>query len=432
MERYAIIGFGCAGYNALSAMREAGFDGEIHVYSEWGDPPASPMLTTYYVSGLLQKEGLYPFGSLEEIAKRFDCVIHSNTRVTALNPVTKTVTLDNGTCERFDKILISTGATPITPDLGVKNSTRIFYMRSVKDAELLKATLETGTVSSAVVIGGSMVGIKVTELLWKRGIHVMLADMAPHIFSATAFEDVAIEVERRVKAKGVSMSFGSGIRSAQETEESILTFLDNGKVLESDILILCIGTRGRVDLVQVSDIQVNCAIVIKPDMQTSVPGIYAAGDCTEGENMLSHQTTIIGLWANAGYQGETAGRSMAGQSASYTGNIPHNLTHFMGMDFISFGDVRAQGETRRFGNPQDKTYIQVTLAEGKIVCVNILDEYRVSGIIRNYMLNVLSGANEPMPPALKGYLAACEMEKEFLNLFQIAGETDGEGESYCG
>ena len=68
MERYAIIGFGCAGYHALKAMRDQGFEGEIHVYSELGDPPASPMLTTYYVSDIIPRSGLYPFGSLEEIS----------------------------------------------------------------------------------------------------------------------------------------------------------------------------------------------------------------------------------------------------------------------------------------------------------------------------------------------------------------------------
>lgn len=422
MERYAIIGFGCAGYNALSAMRDAGFDGEIHIYSELREPPASPMLTTYYVSGILEKEGLYPFGTLEEIAQKFHCVIHSGVRVTALDPSTKTLTLSEGTTERFDKILIATGALPIAPDLGVKSSNRIFYMRSVEDAELLKSALEQREVNSAVVVGGSMVGIKVAELLQKRNIHVMLIDLAPHIFSTTAFEDVATEVERRIKAKGVSLLFGSGVKSAQETDESILTFLDNEKVLESDILVLCIGTRARVELVRGSEIQVNRAIVVDSSMQTSVPGIYAAGDCTEGENMLNHQTAVIGLWANAGYQGETAGRAMAGQSASYTGNILHNLTHFMGMDFISFGDIHSQGEIRRFGRPEDKTYIRVTLVDGKIVCINVLDEYRVSGIIRNYMLNVLSGENEPMSPALKGYLSECEMEQEFLDLFRSAEE----------
>ena len=286
MERYAIIGFGCAGYHALKAMRDQGFEGEIHVYSELGDPPASPMLTTYYVSDIIPRSGLYPFGSLEEISAKYRAVIHRDCRVTALDPETKTVTLDNG------------------------------------------------------------------------------------------------------------------------------------KVLESDILVMCVGTRARTELVQGTAVNVQRGILVGDDMSTSVSGIYAAGDCTQGRNLMDNSQMIIGLWANAGYQGETAGRVMAGGHVEFTGNIPHNLTHFMGMDFVSFGDIRIQGETRRFGRPDGPTYIRVTVADDRVVAVNILDIYQVSGIIRNYMLGVLAGSKEPMSPALKGYLSQVDMEQEFIDLFR--------------
>lgn len=418
MERYAIVGFGCAGYNGLAGMREAGFEGEVHIFSELNDPPASPMLTTYYVSDAIQRDHLYPFGGIEEIAARYDAVIYTQSRVTALRPDDKTIVLEDGRQERFDKILLATGAVPIAPSLGLGESKRVFYMRSVKDADLLKKAINEGWVESAVVVGGSMVGIKVAELLLKRGIHVLLMDLADHIFPTAAFDDVAHEIERRIAEKGISLAFGSGVKEAVETENSILTSLANGKILESDILVLCVGTRARTELVRETAVQVNRGILVGDDMQTSVPGIYAAGDCCEGRNLINNGRQIIGLWANAAYQGETAGRAMAGERASFSGNIPHNLTHFMGMDFISFGDIRAEGSTRCFGSLEGPTYIRVTADNDKIMCINVLDHYQVSGIIRNYMLNVLSGGNEPMSPALKGYLSQVNMEQEFIDLFR--------------
>lgn len=418
MKRYAIIGFGCAGYNGLVGLRSAGFQGEIHVFSELEDPPASPMLTTYYVSDMIEKAGLYHFGSIEEIAEKYDAIVHTDSRVVKLDAASMTVELEDGTKEQFDKILLATGAVPIAPDLGVGESRRVFYMRSVKDAELLKQALGEGWIESAVVVGASMVGIKVAELLKKRDVHVLMMDMAKHIFPTAAFEDVAHEIEKRVASKGISLLFGCGVKEAMETDESILTSLDNGKILESDILVMCVGTRARTELVQGSEIQVNRGILVGDDMQTSVPGIYAAGDCCEGRNLMDNGHQIIGLWANAAYQGETAGRAMAGDLASFSGNIPHNLTHFMGMDFISFGDTRAAGATRCFGKPEDLTYIRVTLDEERIVCMNILDHYQVSGVIRNYMLSILAGGDEPMSPALKGYLSQVNMEQEFIDLFR--------------
>ena len=418
MKRNAIIGFGCAGYSALAGMRKAGFPGEIHIFTESAEPPANPMLTTYYVSGRIERDGMFPFGSLESIADEYGAVIHAGKKVTALEPGTKTVILEDGTRESFDKVLLATGAVPVRPDTGTDAPQRTFTMRSVRDADLLKEKLDAGGIRSAAVIGGSMVGVKVVELLRSRNIPVCLISRSRHIFSATAYEEVAAEMERRIGRKGVSLELGSGLAKITETDGGVRTVLSDGREIEADILVLCIGTNADIGLVRDTGILTRRGIVVEDDMQTSVPGVYAAGDCCEGRNVSTGDSGIIGLWANAAYQGETAGRAMAGEKAAFTGNAPHNITHFMGMDFISIGDVRAEGETRRFGSPEDPTYIRATVRDGRIVCVNILDEYRVSGIIRNYMLHVLSGGTEPMPPALRGYLSQQNREKEFLDLFR--------------
>ena len=112
-------------------------------------------------------------------------------------------------------------------------------------------------------------------------------------------------------------------------------------------------------------------------MRTSVPGIYAAGDCCEGNNLESGQK-----------QGETAGINMAGGDAVYKGNILHNITHFMNMDFIGFGDNRMQGEILEYGSLSEDLYIRLVLDGKRIVGANILDNYRVSGIVKNYMLRL--------------------------------------------
>ena len=78
-KRYAIIGFGCAGYQALTALRESNMEAEIHVFSDLGEPPANPMLTTYYAAGRLPYEALFPFGSLEDIERRYSPVLHMDT-----------------------------------------------------------------------------------------------------------------------------------------------------------------------------------------------------------------------------------------------------------------------------------------------------------------------------------------------------------------
>ena len=213
-------------------------------------------------------------------------------------------------------------------------------MRTVADARLLRERLSDGTVKSVTVIGGSMVGIKIVELCQEAGLACTLADMAERIFPLAAFPDVSAEIERRLTQKGVKLRFGSAVTSAEEMADHVTTVFADGEPVVSDLLVLCIGTRARTALAREAGLEVGRGIVVNDSMETSAPGVYAAGDCCEGRNIMTGGHQIIGLWANAAYQGQTAGHCMAGDPTVFSGNILHNITHFMGMDFISFGDVQ--------------------------------------------------------------------------------------------
>ena len=103
---------------------------------------------------------------------------------------------------------------------------------------------------------------------------------------------------------------------------------------------------------------IDRGIVVDERMHTSAPDIFAAGDCCQGNNMQSGQTQIIGLWANAGVQGRVAGRNMAGAADETDGNILHNITHFLDMDFIGLGDNRLTGDTYTYTSRNKGFYLQ--------------------------------------------------------------------------
>lgn len=417
MKRYAIVGFGCAGYHALSALRESDHEAEIHVFSDLDQPPANPMLTTYYAAGRLPYEALFPFGTLEDIRRRFSPVLHSGVAVTGLDAAARALTWEGGQAS-FDAILLSTGADPVVPPLGAAVGNRVLCMRTVADAKALRERLDQGNIRSVTVIGGSMVGIKIVELCQEAGIACTLADMAERIFPLAAFPDVSAEIERRLEAKGVTLRFGAAVTAAEETRDQVTTHFAQGEPVVSDLLVLCIGTRARAELARSAGLEVNRGIVVNDSMETSVPGIYAAGDCCEGRNIMTGGHQIIGLWANAAYQGETAGHCMAGDPTLFSGNILHNITHFMGMDFISFGDVNAKGEVHTIGKPTDTRYVEAVTSGGEMRCINLLDSYHISGVIKNYLMNRFTGNRAPLPTALRGLLAREGFTDEFLALFE--------------
>jgi len=418
--RYAIVGFGTAGYHAVKAIREYDETGTIDVYGNTGKAPYNPMLTTYYASGKLKYEGMFPFGDLLSIQKDLH-FSYKNQQVKKVHAKTKGVETAEGVCY-YDRILISTGARAFAPPIKGILPEDSLVMRTVEDAERLKARLAQGTVRNAIVIGASMTGIKVAEVLLKHGVETYLMDLAEHIFPLATYPEVAKAIEKRVESQGLHLRFGTTIDHGKEENGRQIAVLTDGSKVPADLVVLCIGTRAAVETVQ-GEVLVNRGIVVNERMETSAEGIYAAGDCCEGNNLESGQPQVIGLWANANRQGTTAGRNMAGQQASFEGNILHNITHFMNMDFIGFGDNRIRGERLEYGNPENGLYIRLEIQDGVIKGANIMDSCEISGIVKNYMLRLFAGEKGPVPDYQRGMLVKAGLPDDFIDA--IEGKING-------
>ncbi len=421
MLKYAIIGFGCAGYHAAKAIRSADQGATIDVYSDHHMAPYNPMLTTYYASDRLSYDGMFPFGPLDSIKEALHLSVYTDTPVRRLEG--RTIHTDHGS-QSYDKVLIATGATAFIPPIhGLSDvpANRIFCMRTVEDAKRLREAVRNGGHKTAVVVGASMVGIKVVELLVRAGIRTTLVDMAPYLFPLAAYPDVGTAIQRRVAMHGIEMLFGAGLESlAPGQDETISVHLNTGMILNADILVLCIGTRAAVSFLNRDEIQINRGVVVDHHMETSLPGVYAAGDCCEGNNLQSGDTQIIGLWANAAQQGHTAGINMAGGQHFFYGNILHNITHFLDMDFIGLGDNRISGREITYGSLNDGLFIKAIVKDGVLAGVNILNNYRISGILKNYFIRLLEGRTQFISSLQQGILQKEGLTQRFI--LELEGE----------
>ena len=368
--KYMIIGFGCAGYYAAKTIRENDPDGTITVFSDHDSPPYNPMLTTYYVAGKIPFESMFPFGDTEKIASELSLDLRQGVKVAKVNAKNREVVLEDGSRESFDRLLIATGASAFSPRFDGLDPTEAFFMRTLDDARRLKDELDNAGHRKALVVGASMVGIKVVELLVARGIDTTLADMAAKMFPLAAYDDVAAEIGRRIEKKGVHLALGSALKSAEKKDDGYICHMSDGSDVKADLIVLCIGTRANVSVVDSDEIKVNRAIVVDDRMETTVPGIYAAGDCCEGHELQSDQTMIIGLWANAAHQGTTAGANMAGAETEFDGNFMHNITHFMDIYFIGIGDNRAIGEMVTYGDIKGPLFVKAVQQKG---CLNSVE-----------------------------------------------------------
>ncbi len=412
--RYVIIGFGCAGYCAARTIRQNDPDGIITVFSEHSYAPYNPMLTTYYAAGKIPFESLFPFGSLEDVTVSLRLDMHSNERVASVAAASHEVVLDGGKRVGYDRLLIASGASAFAPQIQGLSLEDVYFMRTVDDAVRIKNELDKNVHNTALIVGASMVGIKVVELLNSRGVHTVLADMAPDIFPLAAYHDVSKEIERRITEKGVKLALGCSLVSAEKVSGGYNCRLSDGSSCTADLVVLCIGTRANISFVDPGEIRVNRGIVVDERMASSCPDVYAAGDCCEGQDLQSNTTMIIGLWANAAHQGTTAGANMTGVQADFDGNFLHNITHFMDMDFIGFGDNRLTGEILTSGDIRNGLFVEAVVKDHRLAGVNILDNYRISGAIKNYLYRIMEKQDTEISPIQKGILIKEGLKPSFI------------------
>lgn len=395
MKQVIIVGFGCAGYHAAKALREAGFTGLIHVFTDCEDAPVNPMLTTYYIDGKIPLETMLPFGGLSGLALELDLIVHTEARITSIDFDKKLAVCDDGVSYPYDKLLLATGASAQRPPVPGSGRSQVYTMRTKDDAVRLNERLDSGGVKNAVVVGASMVGIKVAEVLVDRGIETTIGDNAEYIFPLAALPDTAKKIEDIIRSKGVELLFGSGITGIIQKGSHLNARFSGDIERDCDLVVLCTGVRANTQLAG-ERVETRRGIVADERMRTNVPDVYAAGDCVESFNIQSGGTSVIGLWASAASQGEIAGKNMAGLETRCAGNIIQHNSHFFDMDFVSCGDNKETGKQFGYESPDGRIQIRVVADDKKILCFNILNQVAVSGILKGFLIKRLVAPEAPL------------------------------------
>ena len=396
-KRTVLIGNGAAAVECMLSMRACGYTGRIDVFAAGDLPVYNPMLTSYYAAGKIDYPVMFPYGNDLSVFDRAGAVLHQSCPVTKLRARDRVVETADGGRYPFDRCLIATGASAFVPPFPGSDSKRMFTMRTVEDAVAVYEAVQTFRPRKALVVGASMVGIKLAELFYKAGVDCVLADMAPFIFPLAASESCAHYIEKRLTTRGIHLMFGAGIERLEDTGEGVRAyFKDIPTPVEADIVMMCIGVRANLGFVDREEIDCKQGVLVDRRMESNIPGIYAAGDCAQGYNLLTGEQQIIGLWANARNQGRTAGMNMAGVPHEYPGEILHNITHFMGMDFVGLGDVKDHTEVKRV--EKEDSFAEFFYRGDRLVGANFVDLFESCGVLKHAMLKSLIQAERETPP----------------------------------
>ena len=385
MKRFAIIGFGAAGYNAAKEIRRRDNTAVIDVYSDSDTAPYNPMLTTYYVKGALPYEALFPFGDLESITKELRLRFFARTPVLSVVPQTRVLRLPDKDTEPYDGILIATGASALVPRLPGIDLPGVIKMRTLEDAVQMKKLLDSGTVRSALIIGASWVGVKVLEAFLEKGVSCTLIDGAARVFPTAAFAETSLRVQKDLENKGVQVFCAQMLERIEQTPDGRLcAFTQNGQRFSADTVAVCVGVRMNTEPVKDTGIAPGRGVRADKYMRTACEGIYAAGDCCEAPETVSGQPRNIGVWLNANVQGRIAGANMTGANEAFGTNVPVNLAHYLGFELLCLGDPGACSDTDEVYEYEDaRRYIRAVKGGGAIKCINMTGPEEVSGLIKN-------------------------------------------------
>jgi NADPH-dependent 2,4-dienoyl-CoA reductase/sulfur reductase-like enzyme len=305
-ERIVIVGGGAAGFAAAEMLRREGFAGALTLLSADADAPYDrPNCSKDYLAGNAPEDWmpLRPADFYKDQA----IDLRLRTEVGGIDTKAKQLTLANGEALAFDKLLLATGAEPVRLDIPGAGEPHVHVLRSLADSRAIIAKAKTAR--QAVVIGASFIGLEAAAALRARDIEVHV--VAP---------------ERRPLERVLGAEYGDMIRALHE-EHGVVFHLEDGVTgiagrdvtlksggkLAADLVVVGVGVRPRLQLAESAGLKIDRGVAVDEYLETSVPGIFAAGDIARWPDPHSGDNLRIEHWVVAERQGQAVARNMLGQ-----------------------------------------------------------------------------------------------------------------------
>lgn len=385
--KYLIIGNSSGGIGAAEAIRELDKAGEIAIVSDEPYPVYSrPLISDYLAHGLPLEKMLYRKANFYE---KNNIRFIPGAKVVVIDPGEHAVKLESGRSLHWQKLLLATGGAPIMPATDGINLKGVFSFNRLDDAMAIDVFLNEHHRSiEAVIIGGGLIGVSITEALVKRGVGVDIIEMKDRVLN-TILDEEASAIEAKALAQaGVNVITGQTVTriSGNLHGEVSGIALNDSRIIPCEMVIAAIGVRPRLDAIAGSGIKTNRGITVDRSMRTSVPDIYACGDVAEAYDFIYGENRLTPVWPNAYEGGRAAGLNMAGRVTEYQGGTAMNALKYFGVHIVSAGLVNPPDDSYEVINHrQNGNYRKVIIKNGKLAGMIFTGDIEKSGIVYNLM-----------------------------------------------
>ena len=351
-----IIGGVAGGASAAARLRRLDEAAEIIILERGDYVSFANCGLPYFIGGEISDRDELTLQTPESFRARFNIDVRVLSEAAEISPAEKRVTVrevQTGRTyeESYDTLILSPGAEPVTPDIEGAHGENVFTLRNIPDADRIKAWIAQKSPRSAAVIGGGYIGVEMAENLVRAGLEVSIVELADHLV-APLDADMAADVHRYARSKGISLHLGSGVGAICGRK----VMLQNGGELEADMVIMSVGVRPDTALARACGVKLNArgSIVVNSRMQTREKDIYAVGDAVEVRNFVTGEPAFIPLAGPANRQGRIAADNICGYESEYGGTQGSAVLKLFDMTVATTGlNEKAAAAA---GIDYDKTY----------------------------------------------------------------------------
>jgi 3-phenylpropionate/trans-cinnamate dioxygenase ferredoxin reductase subunit len=372
-QTYVIVGAGLAGAKAAETLRSEGFDGRIVLLGAESERPYErPPLSKEYLRGEAGREKVYVHE--DAFYEENEIELRVRTSVAAIDAAAREAVLESGERVAFDRLLLATGAAPRKLGVPGHDLDGIYYLRDVKDSDLLRSRLDAGS-GRVVVIGAGWIGAEVAASARTKGLDVTLVEMTDVPLERVLGRELGeiyrdIHVDHGVDFRGgVALERFEGAGSVER-----VVFGDESSV-DCDFVVVGVGVAPRVQLAEASGLSVDNGVLADEKLETSVSGVFAAGDIANAMHPLVGRRVRVEHWANALNQGPVAARNMLGAGQPYE-RVPYFFSdqYDVGMEYSGFPSDWDEVVFR--GDVASREFIAFWLQDSQVIAgmnVNVWD-----------------------------------------------------------
>ncbi len=359
--RLLIVGGVAGGMSAATRARRLDEEADIVVFERGPYVSFANCGLPYFIGGAVKDRDSLLVQTPERLRKRFRLDVRVRNEVTTIDRARKVIAardLASGRTytEKYDKLILATGASPIRPPIPGIDDPAVFSLRNIEDMDRIAAVVALQPSGAAVIIGGGFIGLEMAENLVRRGWRVALTEMMPQVL-APLDPEMAEPLHKHLRDQGVELHLSCAACGIERDGDAVVVRLQDGTALRGSFVLLGTGLKPNTKLAEAAGLAVGASGGIKVDerLRTSDPDIYAVGDAIEVTDYVTGRPTVLPLAGPANRQGRVAADNACGRGSAFRGVQGTAVVRVFDIDAANTG---ANEKTlRRLGIPYQKVYV---------------------------------------------------------------------------